>query len=101
VVLWTVGATAFSFYLSAAPSFSATYGALAGVIVTLLFFYLTGAVIIFGAELNAAIRRDRLARAAIADTPDAEPPEDDVAEAEVAEDAGEGPEVRDGKGEPG
>lgn len=52
--LWLVGAGMFSTYLSYAPSYSITYGALSGVIVTLLFFYLTGAMIIFGAEINAA-----------------------------------------------
>ncbi len=54
-VLWMAGAGAFSFYLTYAPSYTVTYGALAGVIVTLLFFYLTGATIILGAEVNAAI----------------------------------------------
>jgi membrane protein len=34
-----------------------TYGTLAGVIITLMFFYLTGATIIFGAEVNAALNR--------------------------------------------
>ena len=34
-----------------------TYGTLAGVIITLMFFYLTGATIIFGAEVNAALHR--------------------------------------------
>ncbi|MGB0507685.1 MAG: YihY/virulence factor BrkB family protein [Pikeienuella sp.] len=54
-VLWITGATAFSIYLSFAPSYTLTYGAFAGVIVVLLFFYLTGAAIIFGAEVNAAL----------------------------------------------
>ena len=36
------------------PSFTVTYGTLTGVIITLIFFYLTGATIIFGAEVNAA-----------------------------------------------
>ena len=53
--LWMAGAAAFSAYLNYAPSYTVTYGALAGVIVTLLFFYLTGATIILGAEVNAAI----------------------------------------------
>ena len=34
-----------------------TYGTLAGVIITLMFFYLTGATIIFGAEVNAALNQ--------------------------------------------
>ena len=54
-VLWMAGAATFSMYLNYAPSYTVTYGALAGVIVTLLFFYLTGATIILGAEVNAAI----------------------------------------------
>jgi membrane protein len=54
-VLWMASAAAFSAYLNFAPSYTVTYGALAGVIITLLFFYITGAAIIFGAEVNAAI----------------------------------------------
>ncbi|MFO7856018.1 MAG: YihY/virulence factor BrkB family protein [Paracoccaceae bacterium] len=57
LALWTIGAVGFSWYLAAAPDYSATYGSLAGVIVTLLFFFLSGAVIIYGAEVNAAIDR--------------------------------------------
>ncbi|MFS4439037.1 YihY/virulence factor BrkB family protein [Paracoccaceae bacterium GXU_MW_L88] len=55
VLLWVIAATLFSVYLSYAPSYTLTYGSIAGVIVTLLFFYITGAIIIFGAEVNAAI----------------------------------------------
>lgn len=54
-VLWIIGASLFSVYLAYAPSYTITYGAFAGVIVTLLFFYLTGAAMIFGAEVNAAL----------------------------------------------
>ena len=39
------------------PTYTVTYGTLAGVIITLMFFYLTGATIIFGAEVNAALDR--------------------------------------------
>jgi membrane protein len=56
-LLWVVAATGFSTYLSYAPSYTVTYGTLAGVIITLLFFYITGMVIIFGAEFNAALNR--------------------------------------------
>jgi membrane protein len=55
--LWLVAAVGFSIYLTYTPTYSLTYGALAGVIITLMFFYITGAVIIFGAELNAALNR--------------------------------------------
>lgn len=58
-VLWIMGAAAFSLYLSYAPDYALTYGAFAGVIVTLLFFYLTGAIVLFGAEVNAALAAER------------------------------------------
>lgn len=53
-VLWLACASGFSIYLAYAPSYTITYGAFAGVIVVLLFFYVTGAVVIYGAEVNAA-----------------------------------------------
>ena len=56
-LLWIIAATGFSTYLSFAPSYTVTYGTLAGVIITLMFFYITGLVIIFGAEFNAALNR--------------------------------------------
>ncbi|HEU0223625.1 MAG TPA: YihY/virulence factor BrkB family protein [Paracoccaceae bacterium] len=59
-LLWFAGAVAFSVYLRYAPSFTITYGTMAGVVVTMLFFYLTGAVIIYGAELNASLGRLRV-----------------------------------------
>jgi membrane protein len=56
-VLWLAAAGGFSLYLSFTPTYTVTYGALAGVIITLMFLYLTGATIIFGAEVNAALLR--------------------------------------------
>jgi len=55
--LWVVFALGFSIYLSFTPAYTVIYGTLAGVIITLMFFYLTGAVIIYGAEFNAAMNR--------------------------------------------
>lgn len=59
VLIWSMAATGMSVYLAYAPSYAVTYGTLAGVIVTLLFFYLTGVALIFGAEVNAAINAAR------------------------------------------
>jgi membrane protein len=56
-LLWVAFASGFSLYLSFTPTYTVTYGTLAGVIITLMFFYLTGAVIIYGAEVNAALNR--------------------------------------------
>ncbi len=54
VLLWMVLASAFSIYFRFVPSYAITYGALGGVIATLLFFYVSAAIFIFGAEINAA-----------------------------------------------
>lgn len=55
--LWLLAAGGFTIYLSYTPTYTVTYGTLAGVMITLMFLYLTGATIIFGAELNAALQR--------------------------------------------
>ncbi|HEV2075919.1 MAG TPA: YihY/virulence factor BrkB family protein, partial [Thermoleophilaceae bacterium] len=57
VVLWLAGAGLFSLYLGNLADYSVIYGSLGGVAITLVFFYLTAAIFIFGAELNAAWRR--------------------------------------------
>lgn len=54
-VIWLVTAGLFTLYLSYTPTYTVTYGTLAGVIITLMFFYLTGATIIYGAEVNATL----------------------------------------------
>lgn len=55
-VLWLVASYAFSIYLSFADPGSA-YGVLGGILVLLLFLYISSIVIIFGGEINAAIMR--------------------------------------------
>jgi len=37
------------------------YGGLAGMVATLIFMYLSAATLIFGAELNGALRRENVA----------------------------------------
>ena len=56
-VIWGAAATGLSVYLAFAPSYTLTYGALAGVILTLLFFYLTGVALLIGAHVNAVVNR--------------------------------------------
>ncbi|TPE49435.1 YihY/virulence factor BrkB family protein [Amaricoccus solimangrovi] len=56
-LIWLAAAGGFTLYLSFTPTYTVTYGTLAGVIITLMFFYLTGATIIFGAELNAELNK--------------------------------------------
>lgn len=62
VIIWGVAGTALSQYLAYATSYTVTYGTLGGVVVTLLFFYLTGVALILGAEVNAVLNAGRLAR---------------------------------------
>jgi membrane protein len=59
-MLWLGTASLFSFYVANLGNYTATYGSLGGVIVTLVFFYISAALFIFGAEVNAALlRRER------------------------------------------
>jgi membrane protein len=53
--LWLIGSLAFRFYAVNVGNYEATYGALGGVILLLLWFYLSGLVIVIGAEMNAEI----------------------------------------------
>ena len=53
--LWLVGSLAFRFYVMNFTSYQESYGAIGGVMVLLLWFYLSGLAIIVGAELAAEI----------------------------------------------
>lgn len=54
-ILWIAVASLFSFYVANLGDYRATYGSLGGVISTLLFFYVSAVLFIYGAELNAAL----------------------------------------------
>ena len=56
-LLLLVLAGVFAYYLTGVASYGATYGALASVLVTLLFFDFTALIFIFGAELNTSLVR--------------------------------------------
>jgi membrane protein len=62
VVLWVALASLFSFYLQNLGRFSVTYGSLGGIVITLMFFYVSAIIFIFGAEINSARRRAEAAR---------------------------------------
>ena len=55
VTLWLVVSFAFRIYLHYFDSYSKTYGSLGAVIVLMLWFYLTGAAILIGGEVNSDI----------------------------------------------
>jgi membrane protein len=52
-LLWVIGSVLFSLYVSNFGSYNKTYGALAGVIVLMLWLYLTCYIVLLGAEINA------------------------------------------------
>ena len=51
--VWILGSLAFSVYVQNFGSYGKTYGALGGVIVLIMWFYLMGFTIVLGAEINA------------------------------------------------
>jgi membrane protein len=55
VVTWIVASALFFIYVSNFSSYSATYGAFAAAVILLVWLWLTNVVLLFGAELNAAI----------------------------------------------
>lgn len=52
VLLFVIAATGFSQYLSHFANYSVTYGSIAGVVVAMLFFYITSIIFIFGGYFN-------------------------------------------------
>jgi membrane protein len=54
-LLWLTISIGFRFYVTNFGHFNRTYGAIGAVIVLLLWFYLSGLVLLFGAELNSEI----------------------------------------------
>ena len=54
-VLWVVISLGFKYYISNFGNYTETYGLIGGVMVLMLWFYLSGIAILVGAELNAEI----------------------------------------------
>jgi membrane protein len=55
VLVWIVASAGFFLYVSNFSSYGATYGAFAAAVILLVWLWLTNVVLLFGAELNAAI----------------------------------------------
>ncbi|MGE5597220.1 MAG: YihY/virulence factor BrkB family protein [Hyphomicrobiales bacterium] len=58
-VVWLVATVGFGFYVANFSSYNATYGALGGVVVLLLWFYISNLVLLLGAEINALLDEER------------------------------------------
>jgi membrane protein len=59
IVVWVAASVLFAVYVSNFGSFNKAYGTLAGVIVFLLWLWITNLALLFGAELDAELERGR------------------------------------------
>jgi membrane protein len=59
VAIWIVVSAAFAVYVANFGSYNKTYGSLGGVIIFLVWLWLTNLAVLFGAELNAEVERGR------------------------------------------
>jgi membrane protein len=57
IVVWAIASALFAFYVSNFGSYDKTYGTLGGLIVLLLWFWITNLAILFGHQLNAERER--------------------------------------------
>jgi membrane protein len=57
LVVWVLASAAFAFYVSNFGSYDKTYGTLAGLVVLLMWFWITNLAILFGHQLNAERER--------------------------------------------
>jgi membrane protein len=55
-----IGGTIFSAYINNFGNFNITYGSLGSIVISLLFFYMTAILFIYGAYLNAAFNQNRM-----------------------------------------
>jgi membrane protein len=59
VLLWVVASVGFAFYVANFGSYNKTYGALGGVVVFLVWMWITNIAVLLGAEVNAETERAR------------------------------------------
>jgi membrane protein len=72
VVLWIAASALFAFYVANFSSYNETYGSLGGVIIFLVWLWISNIAILVGAELNAELERGRQIAAGMR-PPDREP----------------------------
>ncbi|MCW2806521.1 MAG: YihY/virulence factor BrkB family protein [Marmoricola sp.] len=59
ILVWLVASIGFAFYVANFSSYNKTYGSVAGVVVALLWLWITNVALLFGAELDAELERGR------------------------------------------
>lgn len=65
IITWVIASALFGLYVSHFANYNKTYGSLAGVIIFLLWLWITNLALLFGAELNAETERGRQLQAGI------------------------------------
>jgi membrane protein len=65
IVIWLVASVAFGVYVRNFGSYNKTYGALGGVIIFLVWMWLTNLALLLGAEFNAELERGRELQAGV------------------------------------
>ena len=104
ILVWVVASAGFGFYVSNFSNYNKTYGSLAGVIIFLLWLWITNLALLFGAELDAELERGRELQAGIAAEKSVQlPPRDttkiDKAREQFDEDVERGRRLRESNGE--
>jgi membrane protein len=69
---WAAFTVGFAYYVSNFGSYNATYGAIAGVVIMLLWFQVSSLLILIGAEINSVLEARKIAAAAL---PPVSPPQ--------------------------
>ena len=59
VIGWLIASAAFALYVANFGSYNKTYGALGGVVVFLVWLWISNIVVLLGAEFNAELERER------------------------------------------
>ena len=59
VLVWIAASLGFDFYVSRFADYNATYGSIGTIIVLLTYFFISAAVLLFGAEVNAVIEHSQ------------------------------------------
>lgn len=104
IAVWLVASALFGFYVANFSNYNKTYGSLAGVVVFLLWLWITNLALLFGAELDAELERARELQAGIPAEEEIQlPPRDtrasDKAAAKEQEDILRGRRLRVSRGE--
>lgn len=104
ILVWLLASVAFGFYVANFSSYNATYGALAGVVIFLLWIWITNLALLLGAEVDAELERARQLQGGLPAEEEIQLPPRDTskikkAQAKEAEDVAKGRALRRSAGE--